>query len=187
MTPIIDFHKFPYRRSVGICLFNRQGRVLVAERRDKKGAWQMPQGGIQKDEDPAKAVFREMKEEIGTDKARILAKAPEILCYEFPDWLQNRRISMEGGAGPVFHGKYRGQEQEWFALLFLGEDREIDLTGKNEPELPEFVSWRWAALSETPELIVAFKKPCYDRVVDFFTPIAEALKRGEEPGISDQL
>ncbi len=180
MIPPIDYHKLPYRRSVGICLFNRQGRVLVAERRDKKGAWQMPQGGIQKGEDPAKAVLREMKEEIGTDNARLIGKAPEILRYEFPDWLQNRRISMEGGAGPVFHGKYRGQEQEWFALMFLGRDGEINLSGEHEPELPEFISWRWAELEETPSLIVSFKKPCYDRVVDFFSPIAEALKRGEE-------
>ncbi len=179
MFPTIDFQKLPYRHSIGICLFNKQGQVLVAERRDKKGAWQMPQGGVQKDEDLIKAVLREMKEEIGTDHARVIARAPEVLRYEFPDWLQNRRITIEGGIGPVFHGKYRGQEQDWFALLFLGQDAEIDLSGENEPELPEFVNWKWVELKDTPGMIVSFKKPAYERVVDYFTPVSEALRRGE--------
>jgi putative (di)nucleoside polyphosphate hydrolase len=103
----------PYRNSVGICLFNSRGLGLAAERRDKRGAWQMPQGGIQKGEDPAVALFREMKEEIGTDRAEIVGKAPERLRYEFPDYLQYKN--------GVFRGKYRGQEQIWFALRFLGE------------------------------------------------------------------
>ncbi len=177
MTFPVDVHKLPYRRSVGICLFNAQGLVLIAERRDKRGAWQMPQGGIQKDEDPLKAVLREMKEEIGTDNARIIAKAADLLRYEFPDWLQNRRV---GHDGAVFRGKYRGQEQQWFALRFLGSDGEIDLSGKNEPEKPEFIAWRWATLQETPLLIVPFKRPVYEGVVKEFAPIGEAIARGEE-------
>ncbi len=184
MTTIIDLQKLPYRRSVGICLFNPQGLVFVAERRDKHGAWQMPQGGIQKGEEPTNAVLREMKEEIGTDNACIVARVPELLRYEFPDWLQNRRISNDGPNGPVFHGKYRGQEQQWYALKYLGQDNEIDLTGQNEPELPEFVAWRWAPLWEVPSLIVNFKKPSYDRVVEAFLPIGEAIARGEDlPGL----
>ncbi len=156
---------------------------MVAERRDKAGAWQMPQGGVQKGEDPLRAVLREMKEEIGTDHARIIGRVPEVLRYEFPDWLQNRRISNDGN-GLVFHGKYRGQEQEWFALQFLGEDREIDLSGKDEPEAPEFVAWRWAPLRAVPAMIVSFKKPAYDRVVEAFLPISDAIARGEMlPGI----
>ena len=179
MITTIDFQKLPYRYGVGICLFNAQGQVLVAERRDRSGAWQMPQGGVQKGEEPVKAIFREMKEEIGTDNARIIAKVPEILRYEFPDWLQNRRISMDSATGPVFRGKYRGQEQEWFALRFLGQDSQIDLSGENEPELPEFVTWKWAHLRETPDMIVPFKRAAYNRVVEAFTPISDAIKRGE--------
>lgn len=166
-----DGDGLPYRNSVGICLFNGQGRVLVAERRDHRGAWQMPQGGIQKGEDPSVALFREMKEEIGTDRAEIIARAPERLRYEFPDYLQYKN--------GVFRGKYRGQEQIWFALRFLGQDAEIDLSGENEPELPEFVRWRWAFLAEVPSLIVDFKRPVYDGVVRHFTPYAEAIARGE--------
>ncbi len=161
----------PYRNSVGICLFNARGSVLVAERRDRRGAWQMPQGGIQKGEDPPVAVFREMKEEIGTNRAEIIGQAPERLRYEFPDYLQYSH--------GVFRGKYRGQEQIWFALRFLGEDSEIDISGENEPELPEFVAWRWVELAETPRLIVDFKRPVYEGVVRAFSSLAEALRCGE--------
>lgn len=168
---MIDINSLPWRRGVGLCLFNRDGLVLCAERRDKRGAWQMPQGGVQKDEDLRVAALREMKEEIGTDNAIIIAKVPDVLRYEFPDYLQYR--------GGVFNGKYRGQEQVWFALLFRGDDQEINLTGEFEPERPEFVAWRWAPLHETPGMIVDFKRPVYERVVTHFSPLAEAIRQGK--------
>lgn len=161
----------PYRHSVGICLFNPQGLVLIAERRDRRGSWQMPQGGIQKGEAPQVALFREMKEEIGTDKASIIGRAPAPLRYEFPDYLQYKN--------GVFRGKYRGQEQSWYALLYQGTDADIDLSGADEPEWPEFVAWRWAELAETTALIVDFKRPVYEGVVQAFAPLAASLKRGE--------
>jgi putative (di)nucleoside polyphosphate hydrolase len=167
----------PYRRGVGLCLFNAQGLVLIAERRDRRGAWQMPQGGVQKDEALEVAALRELKEEVGTDDAEIITKLPEKLHYEFPDWMQYR--------GGVFRGKYRGQEQDWFALRFLGKDSDIDLSGKHEPENPEFIAWRWTPLAETPKLIVDFKRPVYERVVAGFTPLAEALSRGKGIGNRD--
>ena len=160
----------PYRHSVGICLINKDGLVFCAERRDKRGAWQMPQGGIQKGEDPAVAVFREMKEEVGTDRAQILAQHPELLRYEFPDYLQYRH--------GIFRGKYRGQEQTWFALQFLGDDAEFKLTNEFETELPEFVAWKWVELAQTPELIVDFKKPVYEKVVEVFSPVIATMRRG---------
>ena len=174
MTIFLDLQKLPYRKGVGLCLFNAQGLVLMSERRDRRGSWQMPQGGVNREEDTAAAALREMKEEIGTDNAKIIAKHPELLRYEFPDWLQSRRVDQGG----VFHGKYRGQEQEWYALRFLGQDSEIDLSGEHEPELPEFVSWKWVELVETPEMIVPFKKPVYDRMVEGFAPLVEAVRRG---------
>ena len=172
---MIDIQKLPYRKGVGLCLFNAQGLVLMAERRDKRGSWQMPQGGVNKEEDTTVAALREMKEEIGTDNAEIIAKHPETLRYEFPDWLQSRRIDQGG----VFRGKYRGQEQEWFALRFLGQDSEIDLSGEHEPEFPEFVSWKWVELAETPAMIVPFKRSVYDPMAAGFAAIAEAIKRGD--------
>lgn len=175
MMNLTDLQKLPYRRGVGICLFNPQGLVLVAERRDCPGAWQMPQGGVQKDEDLSLAVLREMKEEIGTDRARIVARVPETIHYEFPDWLQSRRMD----SGGVFRGKYRGQAQDWFALVYEGRDSDIDLSGEHEPEFPEFINWKWVELSVTPSLIVPFKKPVYDRVAEEFKSVEAAIKRGE--------
>jgi putative (di)nucleoside polyphosphate hydrolase len=168
----VDPKNLPYRRGVGLCLFNNQGLVLVAERRDKPGAWQMPQGGVNRDEDLQVTALRELKEEVGTDKAEIIARLPEKLYYEFPDWLQYR--------GGIFRGKYRGQEQDWFALRFLGQDSDIDLSGEHEPENPEFINWRWAELAETPKLIVDFKRPVYEAMVAGFMPLMEAIKRGEK-------
>ena len=168
---ITDSSHLSYRQGVGLCLFNAQGLVLIAERRDRRGAWQMPQGGVQKGEDPRVTALRELKEEVGTDHAEIIAQIPEKLRYEFPDWMQRRN--------GVFHGKYRGQEQDWFALRFLGSDSDIDLSGANEPEAPEFIAWRWAPLHETPKLIVEFKRPVYDRVVENFMPLAEAMACGK--------
>lgn len=168
---VVDPTKLPYRRGVGLCLFNHQGLVLMAERRDRAGAWQMPQGGVNKDEDIRLTALRELKEEVGTDKAEIIAQLPEKLRYEFPDWLQYR--------GGVFRGKYRGQEQDWFALRFLGQDSDIDLSGEHEPENPEFVSWKWSPLADTPKMIVDFKRPLYEKMVLGFTPIAEAIQRGD--------
>ncbi|MDD5585917.1 MAG: RNA pyrophosphohydrolase [Alphaproteobacteria bacterium] len=167
----IDVDNLPYRHGVGLCLFNRDGLVLCAERRDRAGAWQMPQGGVQKNEDLRAAALRELKEEVGTDNAAIVGVIGEKLRYEFPDYLQYRR--------GVFRGKYRGQEQTWFALLFQGQDADISLTGEFEPERPEFTAWRWAALEETPSLIVDFKRPVYERVVAAFSPLAAVIRRGE--------
>lgn len=169
---MVDPKLLPYRQGVGLCVFNRQGQILCAERRDRAGSWQMPQGGVQKGEDLQIAALRELKEEIGTNNVRMLARHPEILRYEFPDFMQYR--------GGVFCGKYKGQEQTWFAALFLGQDEEIDLSGEHEPELPEFVAWRWQSLASVPEIIVPFKKPVYEAVALSFAPLAQKLQNGEE-------
>jgi putative (di)nucleoside polyphosphate hydrolase len=166
----LDPSQLPYRQGVGLCLFNAQGQVLMAERRDRSGAWQMPQGGVQKGEDLSKAVLREMKEEIGTDNAEIIAQHPEILRYEFPDWLQYR--------GGIFRGKYRGQEQTWFALRYLGTDADIDLSGAHDLEKPEFISWRWCELSETLAMIVDFKRSVYQNMIAGFMPLVDKIRHG---------
>jgi putative (di)nucleoside polyphosphate hydrolase len=168
---VVDPSQLPYRQGVGLCLFNREGLVLMAERRERRGAWQMPQGGVQKGEDIVVAALRELKEEIGTDNAEIITRLPQKLRYEFPDWLQYRN--------GVFRGKYRGQEQDWFALRFLGQDSEIDLSGAHEPENPEFIAWRWMPLAETPKLIVDFKRPVYERMIAGFMPLVKAIRDGD--------
>ena len=124
-------------------------------------SWQMPQGGIDGDEEPASAVFRELKEEIGTDAATILAEHPDWLTYDLPPDI----------AQSAFRGRYRGQRQKWFALRFLGADSDIVL---DQDPHPEFVDWRWAALHELPDLAVPFKRPVYESVAAAFARFAVA-------------
>jgi len=144
----------PYRANVGAALFNREGLVLVARRADLPnaegvaGGWQLPQGGIDPDEDPSVAVFREMAEEIGTASAIILGEHPDWLTYDLPPELMGKALG----------GKYRGQRQKWFALGFTGEESEIRLD--LDPH-PEFDAWRWAPLAELPAMAVAFKREIY--------------------------
>ncbi len=160
----------PYRPNVGAALFNADGRVFIGRRADipgrAPGVWQMPQGGIDPGEDPATAVLRELREEIGTDAAEILAEHPEWLVYDLPPDI----------AASAFRGRYRGQRQKWFALRFLGTDSDIALDRHSHPE---FVEWRWAALDELPALAVAFKRPVYERLAAdfriFATPVGGLL------------
>jgi putative (di)nucleoside polyphosphate hydrolase len=144
-----------YRPGVGIVLFNRDGRVFVGRRIDTDHeAWQMPQGGIDRDESPRDAALREVREELGTDKVEIIGEAPDLLHYDLPAHL----------VGTAWGGEWRGQSQRWFAMRFLGEDADIDLATDH----PEFSDWRWAALEDLPALVVAFKREVYARVASHF-------------------
>jgi len=146
----------PYRPCVGILLFNAEGRVFVGERGDTPGAWQMPQGGIDPGESPAKAALRELKEEIGTNRAELVAETLGWIRYDLPDDL----------IGVVWHGRWRGQEQKWFAARFLGEDREITVATDH----PEFTAWRWVAPEQLVSLVVPFKRDVYRAVVAELIP-----------------
>ena len=151
----------PYRRGVGALLFNADGAVFVARRLDTRDAWQLPQGGIHKGETPREALFRELVEEIGTERAEVLAKSKRWLRYDLPAEL----------AGRVWNGRYRGQEQRWFALRFTGTDADIDLAAHGKPE---FDAWRWSALEDLPLLAVSFKQALYQDLVDEFRFISAA-------------
>jgi putative (di)nucleoside polyphosphate hydrolase len=161
------FDALPYRLNVGAVLFNRMGKVLVARRagfanaEGAPGGWQLPQGGIDKDEDPRSAIFRELEEEIGTANAEIIGEHPDWLNYDFPDEVMRK----------PFKGKYRGQTQRWFALRFLGEDSEIRLD--LDPH-PEFDAWRWADIAELPALAVYFKRSIYEVLARDFAGHATA-------------
>lgn len=141
-----------YRPCVGITLFNSQGLVFVGERIDTPGAWQMPQGGIDAGEDIPQAAMREMREEIGTDKAEIIKIAERTIRYDLPDDMRAR----------LWNGKYAGQEQTWVAARFTGQDSDIRL----DAHVPrEFNRWQWVQLEETVNLIVPFKQETYRRVI----------------------
>jgi putative (di)nucleoside polyphosphate hydrolase len=155
----------PYRPNVGAVLFNRSGRVFVARRADlpnaegEAGGWQLPQGGIDRGEDPRTAVLRELAEEIGTDRAEIIGEHPDWLIYDLPSHL----------LGVALGGRYRGQRQRWFALRFTGKDADIRLDA--DPD-PEFDAWRWADLAELPILAVDFKRAIYQTLAESFARFA---------------
>lgn len=158
-----------YRPCVGIMLINHTGSAFVGRRADTAGpAWQMPQGGIDPGEDPRQAALRELKEEIGTDKAEIIAESAGWLCYDLPAEVQGRR----------WGGRFRGQTQKWFLARFTGTDRDIDIGGDDR----EFADWRWVAIDELTRQIVGFKRAVYQAVVDEFRAFAAGGGQGGEPG-----
>ncbi|MFS3136493.1 RNA pyrophosphohydrolase [Gluconacetobacter sacchari] len=162
-----DAAYLPYRRNVGAMLFNDRGQVLIGRRTDMPGAggppsegtWQCPQGGIDDGEAPEQAVLRELHEEIGTDRARIVAAHPRWLTYDLPPAL----------LGKALGGRYRGQTQQWFALRFTGTDADIRL----DAHLPaEFDAWQWVDLATLPDRNVGFKRPIYQTLAQDFAPYA---------------
>ncbi|MCP1336702.1 RNA pyrophosphohydrolase [Futiania mangrovi] len=153
----------PYRPGVGVMLLNRTGHVFVGQRIDSTAeAWQMPQGGIDPDEAPEAAAFRELAEETGVTSAHIVAESRDWLSYDLPEELRD----------VLWKGRYRGQRQKWFAMSFEGEDSDIDIA----TEVPEFRAWRWARSEDLPQLIIPFKRPLYAQVLEEFDPILRRLR-----------
>lgn len=148
----------PYRPCAGIVLINSEGLIWAGRRLDSEtrapNAWQMPQGGIDKGEDPEAAAFREMEEEIGTRNARLLKASEGWLKYDLPTDL----------LGYVWKGKYRGQKQKWFALSYEGTDNDINI----QTEDPEFSEWKWMSASELLTCTVEFKRDVYVQVFKEF-------------------
>lgn len=157
MTPE-EIHRLPYRACVGIMLVNREGRVFVGQRVDTKGAWQMPQGGIDKGEKPKAAALRELVEETGVsaDLVTVEAKHPNWLKYDLPHDIVPK----------MWRGKghFRGQKQRWFLLRFNGTDDQVNI----HTEHAEFSTWKWIDVDELVANIVPFKREIYAAVVAEF-------------------
>jgi putative (di)nucleoside polyphosphate hydrolase len=151
--------RLPYRPCVGVMLADAAGRVFVGQRRDASApAWQMPQGGIDPGETPREAGLRELREEtgIGADLVRIEAETDGWLRYDLPAEL----------LGQVWRGRFRGQEQKWLLMRFLGTDADIRI----DTEHPEFSAWRWLDPGELVASIVPFKQEVYAAVLAEFQP-----------------
>lgn len=150
-----EIDALPYRPCVGLMVLNAQGKIFVAQRNDMRSvAWQMPQGGVDKGEEPREAALRELEEEIGTGDAEILAESADWHSYELPREL----------VGKLWKGRYRGQRQKWFALRLRGGDETIDI----ETEHPEFSAWKWADITEVVDMAVPFKRDLYRKIVEEF-------------------
>ncbi len=159
----------PYRPCVGMMVLNRDDLVFVGER--KKGpeqmqgqyAWQMPQGGIDEGEEPLAAAKRELYEETNMSSIELGAEVPDWLSYDLPEELAKKSPK------PPWGGKYRGQTQKWFVFRFTGDESEIDIRTPAGGHKPEFIAWKWVEAKALPELVVPFKRPVYEKLVEFLS------------------
>ncbi|MCZ4352492.1 RNA pyrophosphohydrolase [Roseovarius aestuarii] len=159
MTPD-QINALPYRPCVGVMLVNTAGRVFVGQRLDSSAdAWQMPQGGIDPGESPHQAALRELGEETGVspDLVRIEAETKGWVRYELPHDLVPK----------LWKGRFRGQEQKWVLMRFLGQDAQVNIA----TEHPEFSNWRWLPPADLVANIVPFKRGVYTAVLDEFSSL----------------
>ena len=143
-----------YRRGVGVMLLNPRGKVFVGARIDNpEDAWQMPQGGIDADEEPWATALRELQEETGIPPHLVerIAECPERLRYDLPEEWRSR----------LWGGQWVGQEQDWFLARFIGQDTDVHIATDH----PEFREWRWVEPQLLPDLIVPFKRELYQRLL----------------------
>ena len=148
-----------YRRCVGMMILNNNNEILVGKRLDHpSGFWQMPQGGIDDKENPEEAVWREMMEEIGTNKAKLIKESNQWINYDIPaETLKTL---------PWGH-KYIGQTQKWFAFQFTGKESDINVGTNN----PEFSEWKWTKIDLIVNEIVPFKRNVYSTILKEFKDI----------------
>ena len=145
------FKNLPLRTGVGIILLNKENKIFVAKRIDNpKTFWQMPQGGVDKNEDFLKAAYRELKEETSIESVKLIKQLDGVLTYELPNHL----------LGIIWKGKFRGQKQKWFLMRFIGDENEINIKTKN----PEFSDWKWLEIDKITELVVDFKLHVYKEI-----------------------
>jgi len=143
-----NFSKLPLRKGVGIVLLNNENKVFVAKRIDNpKNFWQMPQGGVDEDENYYEAALRELKEETSIASVELIQEINKKLTYILPNHL----------IGIIWKGRFKGQTQKWFVMRFIGNESEININTKK----PEFLDWKWIDLEDLPKIAVNFKLNVY--------------------------
>ena len=142
----------PLRLGVGIALLNSDNKVFVGKRIDNPvNFWQLPQGGVDKNEDLLCAANRELKEETSVESVKLIKEIDSWLAYELPKNL----------LGKIWKGKYRGQKQKWFIMRFVGNEDEINIKTKNA----EFKEWKWININQLINVVVSFKLNVYKSIV----------------------
>tara|TARA_B100001996_G_scaffold69184_1_gene50532 strand:+ start:49 stop:519 length:471 start_codon:yes stop_codon:yes gene_type:complete len=148
-----DKINLPLRLGVGIILLNSENKVFVGKRIDNpENFWQMPQGGINNNESFFQAAKRELEEETGITKTKLIKELDQWLTYDLPKNL----------LGKIWQGKYRGQKQKWFIMKFEGKDQEINVNTNS----PEFLDWKWINPVELPKIVVNFKVDIYKKLLN---------------------
>jgi len=146
-----DKNKLPLRIGVGIVLLNNKNNVFVGRRIDNpKKFWQLPQGGVDNNENLFQAAKRELEEETSIKSIKLIKELDSWLEYDLPQNL----------LGKIWNGKYRGQKQRWFIMKFIGSEKEINIKTKN----PEFLAWKWIDFSKLTEIVVDFKLNVYSEI-----------------------
>ena len=144
--------ELPLRVGVGIILLNKDNKIFVGKRIDNpKKFWQMPQGGVNKNESFLSAAKRELNEETGVKSIKLIKKISGWYNYDLPKNL----------LGKIWKGKFRGQKQKWFIMRFQGDDEEININTAN----PEFLDWKWINPSDLPHVAVHFKMNIYKKLL----------------------
>ena len=156
---MIDRHGF--RPNVGIIICNDVGEVFWA-RRAGENAWQFPQGGIQNDESPEQALYRELEEEVGLTEqdVEVIGRTAKWLRYRIP----KRFLRYNNRQRP----RCIGQKQVWFLLRLVCVESNVIL---DRCEKPEFDSWRWIDYRETIDQVVSFKRSVYCKALEELIPL----------------
>ena len=142
----------PLRIGVGVIVLNHENKIFVGKRKDNPvNKWQMPQGGVNKDETFLNAMKRELNEETSIKNIKIIKELDGWFEYELPENL----------LGIIWKGKFRGQKQKWFVVKFIGKENEINLKTK----YPEFIEWKWIDMNDLPNVIVDFKLGVYKKIL----------------------